>query len=160
MDFDFELHEELKKKESDSNFIELIEAFKEYKRNSEANEIAAPTRHTQENMEPVSPLFGRDRFFKNPEDARRQELYHLHVFQEKSIWFDGDSDMLAQWECKSDSYLIYSYFKLDNTHYFYIIAFLDVGAHKATKDLEDGSPHPVVLEWLKEASDYKKKIEY
>jgi len=157
MEFNFELSSRLKK-QTDEEFLTLKNTFEEYKKNSDIKDIAAPTRHEQETYESLVPELGRDRFFKNPKEARNNELYHVHTYETHLEWEDEDGDMIAQWKCTSDNYLIYSYFEHNNTHHFYIIAFLDKNAHIKTKDLADGTANPLVIEWLNESIQYRNSI--
>jgi hypothetical protein len=157
MEFIFEVSSRLKE-EQDENFQALKDIFVGYKESSDSKDIAAPSRHEQETAESLEPLMGRDRFFKNPKEARVNELYHVHTYEERSEWEDEDGDMICQWDCTSDNYLIYSYFKHENVHHYYIIAFLDKNAHQRTRDLVDDEAHPIVMEWLEESILYRESI--
>lgn len=153
--FDFCLSGTLNKVSDDENFIDLFDKFKYYKENSEPHEIATPSRKIQEETESLIAEFGRDRFFKHPNDARKDDLTHLHLFTDDCEWLDADGTPKVQWECTSNSYLIYSYFEHESVHVFYLIALIDKGAHQATKNLPDGDPNPIVLEWLAEAIRFR-----
>ncbi|MEZ8937917.1 type II toxin-antitoxin system YafO family toxin [Vibrio alginolyticus] len=145
----------------DTTFKVIVDKFAQYKKDSDPKEFATPTRHMQNEYIGILPeLFGRDRFFKNPPHARKEDLIHLHIWREPYNWIDPeDGDYLVQWECKSDTYLVYSYFKHKNKHVFYLIAFLDRNAHKETKDLPNNTANPLVLEWLREAKSYRESYQ-
>lgn len=115
--------------ENDSQFKEIFDEFCYYKENSEYNEHPSPTRHTQETYECFSPLFGRDRFDKKYPEASNQNIQHLHVRQSKSVWDFPDGAAKAQWECTSDSYLVYSYFMHEGFHHYFVIEFYISGGH-------------------------------
>lgn len=154
--FDFCLSGTLNKVSDDPDFIDLFNKFQYYKEHSEPHEIATPSRKVQEETEGLIAEFGRDRFFKNPQHARKDDLTHLHLFTDDCEWFDEDGSPKVQWECTSNSYLVYSYFESNDVHVFYLIALIEKGAHRITKDLADGDPNPIVLEWLAEAIRFRK----
>ena len=156
LSFDFCLSDTLNKVSDDPDFIDLFNKFQYYKENSEPHEIATPSRKVQEETEGLIAEFGRDRFFKNPQHASQDDLTHLHLFTDDCEWLDEDGTPKVQWECTSNSYLIYSYFESNGIHVFYLIALIEKGAHRLTKDLLDGDPNPIVLEWLAEAIRFRK----
>lgn len=153
--FDFCLSATLTQVADDKDFIDLFDKFQYYKENSEPHEIATPSRRIQEETESLIAEFGRDRFFKNPTDARRDDLTHLHLFTDNCDWLDEDGTPKVQWECTSNSYLIYSYFEHNGVHVFYLIALINRFAHQKTKDLTNGDPNPIVLEWLADAIRFR-----
>jgi len=63
---------------------------------------------SKKNYPSIHPLFGRDRFDKCNKTANIEEIQHLHVREEYSIWED-EQGKLFQWDCTSDTHLIYSY---------------------------------------------------
>lgn len=109
------------------NFI--ADQFLIYKQASRNREHPAPSRNVQERDEPASEYFGRDRFDKFSKNAQKEEIQHVHLRQEDSIWEDEEGYGYAQWHCTSDSYLVYSYFKYKNDHYYYLIEFFGESAH-------------------------------
>lgn len=111
------------------NFQEIFEEFCYYKENSEPNEHPSPRRYTQEIYESLSPLFGRDRFDKKYPEASNQNIQHLHVKQPHSKWDLMAGSAKPQWECTSDSYLVYSYFKHQDVHYYFVIEFYKSKSH-------------------------------
>ena len=154
--FDFPLSSTLKNFSNNAYFKELLSKFEAYKKESAPGEIARPTRAIQEEYIGIDKALGRDRFFKNPDDAKDFELTHLHVYDGTRVWKDIDGENKAQWYCTSDRYLVYSYFKHNDTHVFYIIAFIPKDAHELTKDLENGQANPIVKAWLKQAKEFQK----
>lgn len=110
-------------------FIDIFEEFCYYKENSDSHEHPSPTRYTQETYECLSPLFGRDRFDKKYPEASNQNIQHLHVKQANSNWDFPNGSAKAQWECTSDSYLVYSYFKHNDIHHYFVIEFYKSGGH-------------------------------
>ena len=155
--FLFCLSDVLNQVSNDPDFIDLFDKFMYYKENSEPHEIATPSRKVQEETEGLIAEFGRDRFFKNPKDAKNDDLTHLHLFTDDCDWLDEDGTPKVQWECTSNSYLIYSYFEHESTHVFYLISLIEKGAHQVTKDLPNGDPNPIVFEWLGRAVKFRKE---
>ena len=113
----------------DADMQEIYSEFCWYKENSNPSEHAAPTRHTQEQYEGLSSLFGRDRFDKISKDASAEDIQHLHVRQEHSVWENSHGDALVQWACTSDSYLIYAYFYHAQQHRYYLLEFFRDRGH-------------------------------
>lgn len=144
--FVFEAHQNLK---LNPEFLAVYEEFKFYKEDSAPDEHAAPTHHIQKNYPSIHPLFGRDRFDKFNKTANIEEIQHLHVREEYSIWED-EQGKLFQWDCTSDTHLIYSYFRYDETHYYYLIEFYKKAAH--VKYVED------VQYFIQEAKKYRLTI--
>jgi len=106
----------------------IFEEFRVYKESSADDEHAAPTRHVQENYCCIVPLFGRDRFDKENRDARSEDIQHLHIREDHSIWEDEEG-LLSQWYCTSDRYLVYSYFLHEGIHHYYIIELYNSSSH-------------------------------
>lgn len=123
--FVFEAHKDLK---LNPLFLIILEQFKYYKESSADDEHAAPTHHVQKNYRSVHPNFGRDRFDKYDHHANSEELQHVHIRDEHSLWED-EQGILFQWDCTSDKHLIYSYFKYDKKHYYYLIELYNTNAH-------------------------------
>lgn len=123
--FVFESHHNLK---LNPLFLEIYKEFKFYKEDSAPDEHAAPSNHIQKTYCSIHPLFGRDRFDKVNKVANVEEIQHLHVREELSIWEDEEGH-LCQWECTSDTHLIYSYFYHKDKHYYYLIEFYKKNAH-------------------------------
>lgn len=139
---------------TDADFTPFIQEFDAYKRNSDRH--SAPTRQEQEEYASISPLFGRDRRNVDTEEPflqAQETLSHLHNRQDDSVWTDEEGDPLSQWECTSDSYLIYSYFVHNGIRYYYIVDFIDNDAH-ANWDNEEAK-----LMWIQEAKDYRLSIQ-
>jgi len=114
---------------NDSDFKEVFEKFCYYKENSEPHEHPSPRRHAQETYESLSPLFGRDRFDKKYPEASNQNIQHLHVKQPHSKWDFLDGSAKTQWECTSDSYLVYSYFEHNGIHHYFVLEFYKSESH-------------------------------
>lgn len=132
------------------DFPKIYEEFKNYKSKSLTH--SRPTNAHQKQYFSISPLFGRDRY--NADDKQKielaaEQLTHVHVKQKNSVWLDEDNDPLAQWDCTSNSYLIYSYFVHGGTRNYYVIAFIDNNAHAHWED-ENSK-----LLWLKDAKEYR-----
>ena len=134
----------------DPSFLVIYQEFQYYKENSAANEHAAPSRHIQQTTEGYSPLFGRDRFDKVNFLARQENIQHLHVRQEHSIWED-EQGALVQWDCTSNSYLIYSYFFYQDKHHYFVIEFYANDAHV---EYEHKVPY-----FVEQAKAYRLKIQ-
>lgn len=113
----------------DADIQEIYDEFCLYKENSNPSEHAAPKRHTQEEYAGESAILGRDRFDKFSENARAEDIQHLHVRQEYSVWEDSNGDAIVQWACTSDSYLIYSYFCHAQQHRYYLLEFFKDDGH-------------------------------
>ena len=135
----------------DADMQEIYDEFCWYKENSKPSEHAAPKGHTQKEYEGVSALFGRDRFDKINPDARAEDIQHLHVRQEHSVWEDSNGDALVQWACTSDSYLIYSYFCHAQQHRYYLLEFFRDRGH----NLYQGQVDSFILE----AKAYRRAIQ-
>lgn len=136
-----------------NGFTPFYEEFCRYKKQSV--EQPRPKQRIQKIFASLSLLFGRDRANVDeniPFYQRQEELSHLHVRQEDSIWEDGDGAPLAQWECKSNSYLIYSYFVNAGTRYYYVVDFIDDNAHANWDNQE------AVQMWIQEAKQYRLSI--
>lgn len=139
---------------NDTDFSPFYREFVDYKQNSDRH--AAPTRREQEEYASISVLFGRDRpnvDEEAPFPQRQETLSHLHSRQDDSEWNDEDGDLLAQWECTSDSYLIYSYFVYDGKRHYYIVDFIDNKAHANWENEE------AKLMWIEEAKSYRLSIQ-
>jgi len=134
---------------SSPEFLEIYNEFQEYKKGSAPDEHAAPTRYVQEQYPCISEILGRDRFEKWAEKARLEEIQHIHVIQERSIWKD-EQGQLVQWDCTSNSYLVYSYFFHDNKHHYYVLEFYKFAAHKKYE-------HAVPC-FINEAKTYRESI--
>jgi hypothetical protein len=144
--FVFECHNNLR---LNPLFLEIYKQFQFYKEDSAADEHAAPNNYIQKTYHSIHPLFGRDRFDKVNKTANVEEIQHLHVREELSIWEDKDG-RLCQWECTSDTHLIYSYFYHQDTHYYYLIEFYNKAAHLQYVD--------DVLYLIQEAKKYRLSI--
>ena len=93
-------------------------------------------------------LFGRDRVFAGK--AANEHLYHVHINKPGySVWTDATGNQMNQWDCTSDSALIYSY-KNDYSGdlKFLLLELIDPGAH--SKYAEDGA----IEYWRKKALSY------
>lgn len=133
-----------------SDDLDLIaDEFLIYKEASKNREHPAPSRKVQETYVSASEMFGRDRFDKLSKDAQKEEIQHLHVRQEDSIWEDEEGYGYAQWNCTSDSYLVYSYFKHQDDHYYYFIEFFGKEAHSLYEKMGD--------KFIKCAKDFRLK---
>ncbi|EXU76768.1 hypothetical protein BG55_03815 [Erwinia mallotivora] len=134
-------------------FVPVYDEFKIYKLSSKTH--SRPTNKYQKEFFSISPLFGRDRF--NADDSMALELSaenltHVHVKQKSCIWVDEDGDPLVQWECKSNAYLIYSYFVHKATRYYFVVNFIDNNAH-ASWDNEDAKKL-----WLEDAKAFRLSV--
>lgn len=126
-DFNFACVKDL---ENDVKFYkEVFPEFKIYKEKSLPHEHSAPSIHVQKTYQSIHDLFGRDRLETVDKIARKEDVRHLHIYSIGLPWFIDDNELLAQWFCTSDTQLIYSYFFHKNTHYYYVIDFLDLKAH-------------------------------
>lgn len=135
---------------ADGQFKPFFAEFEAYKLSSDTH--SRPTTKEQQEYVSVSELFGRDRANvdeEHPYYQRQESLSHLHTKQEDSEWEDEDGDRLVQWECTSDSYLIYSYFVFKGVRYYYVVDFIDNGAH-ANWDNQEAK-----MMWVQEAKAYR-----
>ena len=135
------------------DFPKIYNEFQKYKSISSVH--SRPNNSYQKQYVSLSPLLGRDRFNaddKQEIELRREQLTHIHVKQKGCIWVDEDNDPLAQWECTSNSYLIYSYFVHNGTRYYFIITFIDDNAHVHWEDEKLKSL------WLRDAKEYRISI--
>lgn len=135
------------------DFLPFYNEFIKYKSASIFH--SRPSNSYQKQYYSISPLFGRDRF--NADDNLKTELAaelltHVHVKQEHSIWTDKNGAPLAQWKCKSDAYLIYSYFVHNLERYYFVVTFIDNDAH-ASWDNEDAKKM-----WLEDARNYRLSV--
>lgn len=124
--FVFSYHNSLS---TNAGFLTIYPEFQRYKEGSADDEHAAPTHNIQKKYVGISPLFGRDRFEKFNKLAHIEEIQHLHVRQENSIW-ENEEGHLFQWYCTSDASLVYSYFLHDQKHHYFVIEFYQHTAHK------------------------------
>ena len=146
----FTLSEKLKK---NLNFEPVFEQFKEYKELSNSDEHPRPKNHFQKKNESASPFFGRDRFDPAHKDSHSEELQHIHYWMEGCEWEFENDEPKAQWDCTSNTYLVYSYFKHNGTHYYYLIDFLIDTAHG-----HDGDYIPSVDIFIDQAKEYRLSV--
>ena len=59
---------------------------------------------------------------------------------------------MDKWKCKSNSYLIYSYFVFSGTRHYYIVDFIDHDAHANWDNQE------AIQMWIDEAKQYRERI--
>lgn len=111
------------------NFEQILEDFKFYKRNSNPQEHPRPANHFQKKYDSVSYYFGRDKFDTRHAQARKEEIQHVHYREQNSNWENSNGNPKSQWQCTSNTYLVYSYFYHDNINYYYLIDFINKSAH-------------------------------
>lgn len=115
---------------NDAEFQAIYVEFQNYKNDSKPNEHESPRRNVQEKYESINEIFGRDRFDKDNEEARKENIQHLHIFQEGCEWYDDEGFALAQWYCTSDAALVYSYFCHNDQHHYFVIELYLTQAHE------------------------------
>ncbi|MGE6267015.1 type II toxin-antitoxin system YafO family toxin [Aeromonas media] len=104
----------------------VLDEFKDYKRRSlDYDDLPTPSRDSQSEYQSISDTMGRDRRFEAPYLAKQVDLHHIHVWQDGSRWEGG----LAQWECTSNSYLIYSWVIRDDRHHILVMDYFRDNAH-------------------------------
>lgn len=138
---------------NDGEFLPFYQEFCRYKQLSA--EHSRPRYSIQKLFASISLLFGRDRDNVDedkPYHQKREGLTHLHVRQEDSVWEDDNGHPLVQWKCKSNSYLIYSYFVVSGTRHYYIVDFIDHDAHANWDNQE------AIQMWIDEAKQYRERI--
>ncbi|OTG72378.1 hypothetical protein B9T26_10640 [Acinetobacter sp. ANC 4169] len=117
------------KLKNNQNYNFILEDFEYYKVNSNDKEHPRPANHFQQKTESTSYYFGRDRFDTKNYQARKEEIQHVHYREENSAWEYSDGSTKPQWECTSNTYLVYSYFKHNGCNYYYLIDFIEKNAH-------------------------------
>ncbi|MCU1787474.1 hypothetical protein CUU54_01200 [Pectobacterium polaris] len=127
-----------------------IEEFEEYKQAClDYGDIPTPPIVIQLGHPAHIDTIGRDKLMERPNQARSEELHHVHIWQEGCCWEDADG-IKVQWASTSDSYVVYSYFvDKDGDHHFYVIDFCRDKAHKI---IEDESK---VREWTQIAKEFR-----
>lgn len=129
----------------------IYEEFKLYKEKSFPDEHAAPTQQIQKTEWRTHPIFGRDRLDTADAKLKAENIRHVHLRGPDSCWTEDDKE-LFQWFCSSDTFLIYSHFLYNNTHYYYVIDLLAFNAHIQCFE-------PRYKDYvLQEARTYKKSI--
>ncbi|EOR09651.1 MULTISPECIES: type II toxin-antitoxin system YafO family toxin [Acinetobacter] len=136
------------------DFKLILEEFESYKKNSNDKEHPRPVNHIQRTTASVSYYFGRDRFDIKHKQARAEEIQHVHFREENSLWEFDDGDPKAQWDCKSNTYLIYSYFYHNNCHYYFLIDLIEKNAHNNDNAIYIASAPG----YLAQAQEYKSNI--
>lgn len=104
----------------------IVLEFIKYKEAARHYEHPVPSIKIQKNTISATPQFGRDRF---DTAHRAEDVQHLHLRDGSRPWED-EQGLLAQWDCTSDTHLIYSYFKYGDAYYYYLIEVYDDNAHK------------------------------
>ncbi|MFE8153875.1 type II toxin-antitoxin system YafO family toxin [Brenneria goodwinii] len=135
---------------NNGEFLPFYQEFCTYKQLS--TEHSRPRNSIQKLFASISILFGRDRGNVDEDEPfhqKKEGLTHLHVREEDSIWEDKDGNPLVQWECKSNSYLIYSYFVHLGTRYYYVVDFIDHDAHANWQNQQ------AIQMWIDEAKQYR-----
>lgn len=106
----------------------------------------------QEAFPPDHQMFGKDKLFEGPQRAIQEQLFHVHLFrpnQQKTYWHTDEKPVM-QWECTSDSALVYSHIPTStDDSLFLFIRVIDPGAHDAYK--QPG----LVEKWAKLAQDHR-----
>lgn len=127
-----------------------IDEFEEYKLIClDEGKIPAPPEPEQHEYVSYIDTIGRDKYFRKPTEARAEELFHAHVWQDGCCWGEGD-DLLIQWACTSNSYVVYSYFvDIDDDHHIYIIDYCKDKAHDLIEDKQQ------VSIWTEQAKQYR-----
>ncbi|MEG0579964.1 MAG: type II toxin-antitoxin system YafO family toxin [Niameybacter sp.] len=121
----------------------IVLEFIKYKESSERYEHPAPTIKSQQKKESPYIEFGRDRY----DIAHKSEdVQHIHLRDGTKSWED-EQGPLVQWNCTSDTHLIYSYFKHNGAYYYYLVEIYDDKAHLSYEKAK--------LELFKEAKRYK-----
>lgn len=139
---------------ADVEFAPFYQEFESYKRNSDRH--ARPTKTEQNEYASISALFGRDRANVDEEKPflqKQEDLGHLHTKQDDSDWVDKDGDPIVQWECTSNSYIIYSYFVHGSVRHYYVVDFIDDEAHAKWDNQE------AIMMWIQEAKAYRLTIQ-
>lgn len=139
---------------ADAEFAPFYQEFETYKRSSDRH--ARPTKTEQNEYASISGLFGRDRANVDEEKPflqKQEDLGHLHAKQHDSEWGDEDGDPLVQWECTSNSYIIYSYFVHASVRHYYVVDFIDDEAHASWDNQE------AKMMWIQEAKAYRLTIQ-
>ncbi|CAM7066425.1 type II toxin-antitoxin system YafO family toxin [Morganella morganii] len=129
----------------------FIADFEEYKRISiDYDDVPNPSVSAQFYHPAHIDTIGRDKLMDWPDEARAEDVHHVHLWQTGCVWEDEDEGLNVQWDCTSDSFIIYSYFKdKDSDHHFYIIDFLFDQAHTIIEDSEQ------ILKWVELARQHR-----
>lgn len=140
---------------ANGDFLPFFQEFERYKRSCDETDHPRPGTSLQKLYQPISLLFGRDRANvdeERPFCQRQEGLSHLHTRQEDSVWEDGAGDTLVQWECCSNSYIIYSYFVHNLIRYYFVVDFIDNDAHANWENQE------AIQMWIADAKTYRLSI--
>jgi hypothetical protein len=151
-------HKELQNKidSTGSLITTAIDEFTEYKNTScISTEIPTPTTVEQKEYQGLHDSFGRDRQFSSPDECKALDIHHVHVFQGGCNWGD-DNVVVAQWDCTSNSYLVYSYFlSARQNHIFCILDFIADNAH----DIYEQPELEQINYWIDKAKSFKEQNE-
>lgn len=139
----------------------IIDEFKLYKSDSlsiSLDNFVAPNEGIQAKEASIHSLFGRDRVFDFPPEfwarIHQENLSHVH--------YDIDNEwtaQLAQWDCTSNSSVVYSGFVLDDEHFHFVIHELLIDYNqKENFDAHDYYQKDDLKYYLDNAEYYRKVI--
>ena len=129
MKFKFFISEQLQENRNDPKTSDIIKQFKSYKSNNDAG-----------------TLFGRDVLTERPYDAKDNELYHVHLLEEKNI---KRLYLRDKYNRTSDTFLFYCS-GLYNQNYYLLIAIVWNGAHEFLNNKMD-----LLIRYGKEAEKFR-----
>ena len=118
-DFKFFVRKQLQEISKENKLLKrIVEDFKAYKKGAK------------------TPAFGREAPFHDPKpSAEEAELMHIHVLGEGQIKQFKIAKINTPYRKTSDSFLVYTTGFL-NINYFYIIDYIEKGAHSKTRDMD------------------------
>lgn len=129
----------------------FVTDFEEYKKLSvNSGDVPLCPYHKQLARSAYIDTIGRDKLNERTQAARNENIHHVHLWQTGCIWENENGDPIVQYNCTSDSYIIYSYFiDKDGEHHFYIIDLIFDHAHTVIEDNNE------IAKWVAQARKYR-----